>query len=142
MSPGHIRRQMANRQAPLPAEDPCKIELMKNASFNNKKINGSYIKYRSTGEFENKRWQSSEKDILEKFKGSRSKVEELPMVRRISNQNNISFASAKEQYNEFRRKQESMGSSLGKVSNLLTSMRKKDDRVNMTELPSFDKTAI
>ena len=25
MSPGHIKRQLANRQVPLPAEDPCKI---------------------------------------------------------------------------------------------------------------------
>ena len=89
MSPGHIKRQLANRQAPLPAEDPCKIELIKNASMRNKKINGSYIKYRSTGEFDNKRWQSSERDIVEKFKESRSKVEELPMVRSSSSNSGL-----------------------------------------------------
>lgn len=64
------------------------------------------------------------------------------MVRRSSHQNDLSFASAKEQYNEFRRRQESVGNNFGKVNNLLTSMRKKDDRMNMTELPSFDKNAI
>lgn len=63
MSPGCIVKQLSNRQAPLPAEDPCKIEHLRASPGKNTKIPNSYLKYRSTGDFSSKRWLSSEKDF-------------------------------------------------------------------------------
>ena len=150
---------MAGKQSPLPAEDPCKIELVKSNSSVNKKIEGNYIKYRSTGDFNRTRWLSSEKgikdqfnesrcqfkEIRSQFKESRCRVQELPQVRRKSQQQEGSFAAAREQYEAFRRRQESTGT-FGKMNSLLKSMKNKDDnhnsRLNQSELPSFDVSAV
>ena len=35
-----------------------------------------------------------------------------------------------------------MNGGFGKVNSLLSSMKKKDDRMSATDLPSFDKTAV
>ena len=80
MSPGCIKKQLQNRQTPLPTEDPCKIELIKSNSNNGKKIGNSWIKYQSSGEFNSKRWLSSSKDIIGNWKESRVKCDALPKV--------------------------------------------------------------
>ncbi len=72
MSPGIIKHQLQEKQAPLPLEDPCRIDLLQTNSHI--KVPNSYIMYRSTTEFEGKKWSSSEKDVLERFnKDSRIK---------------------------------------------------------------------
>jgi len=71
MSPGIIKHQLEGKQSPLPLEDPCRIDLLQTNSHI--KVPNSYIMYRSTTGFEGKKWNSSEKDVLEKFKESRMK---------------------------------------------------------------------
>ena len=71
MSPGIIKHQLEGKQAPLPVEDPCRIDLLQSKSHI--KVPNSYIMYRSTAGFEAKKWSSSEKDVLERFKESRIK---------------------------------------------------------------------
>ena len=57
MSPGIIKHQLEGKQAPLPLEDPCRIDLLQGSSH--VKVPNSYIMYRSTSGFEGKKWSSS-----------------------------------------------------------------------------------
>lgn len=51
MSPGFIRKQLENRQAPLPLSDPVKIELIKATQPKPSRSMKEYIKYRSSSDF-------------------------------------------------------------------------------------------
>lgn len=107
MSPGSIRKQREDIQGPLPLEETCKVDHFR-ANVQTKKLMNSCIKYRSSSEFQNRSWLSTEKDIMNKFKESRSKnqINELPKVDRSSgNLAEEQFAAAKEQYKSFRRRQ-------------------------------------
>lgn len=64
------------------------------------------------------------------------------MVKKKSQQNEPSFLAAKEQYDSFRRKQESMNNKFGKVNNILTSMKKVDMKMSATQMPSYDKSIL
>ena len=52
----------------------------------------------------------------------------MPSLGRKSQVSEMSFAAAKQQYDSFRRRQENVGSSLGKVNTLLTAMKRNDEK--------------
>ena len=69
-SPGFIRKQLENRQAPLPLEDTCRIEHFR-VNPRPCKVPDSVILFKSGAAMEAKRWMSSEKDVIENFMESR-----------------------------------------------------------------------
>jgi hypothetical protein len=101
--------------------------LLRNHSTSSKYPN-TYVKFRSTGEFNSKKWLSSEKEIIHSFRQSQSRVKELPNLGKRSQVSEMSFAAAKQQYDGFKKRQENMGNSFGKVNTLLSAMKKKEDR--------------
>lgn len=63
---------------------------------------------------------------MHSFGQSQSRAKELPSLGKKSQVSEMSFAAAKQQYDSFRRRQENVGNSFGKVNVLLTAMKKKD----------------
>ena len=61
-------------------------------------------------------------------------MSELPKVDNKSFSQSVTARNAKQQYDLFRKKQESIGSSFGQMNNLLAAVRRKDDIVPL-ELP-------
>lgn len=80
-SPGTIRKQLENRQAPLPPADPCRIELLQSGGSVR---HDAVIKFQAEGE---RQWLQSEQDLLRRFKEDRlrrSSAQELPVVGKVS----------------------------------------------------------
>jgi hypothetical protein len=73
---------LESRQTPLPLSNPFKIELVKSPNQRSSKVPDSIIKFKASAEMDSKRWMSSEKDLIAKFKESRMKKSsnELPIV--------------------------------------------------------------
>ena len=54
----------------------------------------------------------------------------------------MSFPAAKQQYDTFRERQDILGGNFGKVNSLLSAMKKKDNQVDESELPNFDRSSV
>jgi hypothetical protein len=92
------------------------------------------------------KWKSTEKDIVNNFQGTRSRIESVTHLPKVSKQSppDVEMVqSAKQQYERFRKRQQSLGNSFSNVSNLITSLHKKEgNKVTELPLPQFEPSAI
>jgi hypothetical protein len=125
-SPGTIRKQLENRQAPLPPADPCRIELLQSGGSVR---HDAVIKFQAEGE---KQWLQSEQDLLRRFKEERmrrSSAQELPVVGKVSR--------------EGREGREGRRGSLGQTKLALSRREGREVREREDEdLPRFDQSVV
>ena len=92
------------------------------------------------------KWKSTEKDIVNNVQGTRSRIESVTHLPKVSKQSPTDVEmvqSAKQQYERFRKRQQSLGNSFSNVSNLITSLHKKEgNKVTELPLPQFEPSAI
>lgn len=136
---GIIRHQHDSRQTPLPLEGTCRIEHFQRSKQG--RLPDSVILFKSSSNVEGRKWVSSEKEVIESFRESRmrrSSVKELPVVSKTHIPEANGHAHAHEIYNSFRmRQKKGQMANMGKVNNLLLSLKEKDEPVVASVLPRF-----